>query len=151
MDFEVDIQTVIDIVEDLDERCGDDCDLDKLNEYERTIYVTQTVEAEVNNGGFMQFFDNSHGKLAGEIVQAFNRIGAGKTAAICRRALKAVGELPTDWEERRARLNEIGDDVSEALEACDDAFYEYQDDLEVLNAAYVKKHIKHFNLMIEDL
>ena len=80
----------------------------------------------------------------------FKRIGAGKTAAICKKALKALGQaLPRDWEERRALLDKIVDDrVGELLEACDEAFYEYPDDLEALNVAYVKKNAEHFDLMI---
>ena len=53
------------------------------------------------------------------------------------------------WEERRALLDKIVDDrVGELLEACDDAFYEYPDDLEALNVAYVRKNAEHFDLMI---
>ena len=89
MDYEVDINTVIDIYTELADRvCDGESGFDSLNEYERTILVTQAVEGEVNNGGFIQFFDNSLGALAGETEAAFKRIGAKKTAAICRRALK---------------------------------------------------------------
>lgn len=151
MDFEINMDTVIDIFTELCERFGDgEPDLNTLNEYERTIFVTQALESEVNNGGFIQFFDNACGALAGETVPAFKRIGAEKTAAICKKALKALGQaLPTDWEERRALLDKIVDDrVGELLEACDDAFYEYPDDLEALNVAYVRKNAAHFDLMI---
>ena len=151
MDFEIDINTVIDIFTELVDRFDEgEPDLDALNEYERTLFVTQALESEVNNGGFFQFFDNASGALADEIVPAFKRIGAGKTAAICKKALKALGqELPKNWEERRALLDRIVDDrVGELLEACDDAFYEYPDDLEALNVAYVRKNAEHFDLMI---
>ncbi len=133
MEFEVDINTVIDIYTELCERFDDgEAGPDSLNEYELTIYVTQTLESEVNNGGFIQFFDNAGGAFADEIVPAFKRIGARKTASICKKALQALGQgLPKDWEERRALLDRIVDDrVGELLEACDEAFYEYPDDLE---------------------
>ena len=151
MDFEINMDTVIDIFTELCERFGDgEPEPNRLNEYERTIFVTQALESEVNNGGFIQFFDNACGALAGETVPAFKRIGAEKTAAICKKALDALGQaLPADWEERRALLDKIVDDrVGELLEACDDAFYEYPDDLEALNVAYVKKNAEHFDLMI---
>ena len=151
MEFEVDINTVIDIYTELCERFDDgEAEQDSLNEYELTIYVTQTLESEVNNGGFIQFFDNAGGAFADEIVPAFKRIGARKTASICKKALQTLGQgLPKDWEERRALLDRIVDDrVGELLEACDEAFYEYPDDLEALNAAYVRKNAKHFDLMI---
>ena len=151
MDFEIDINTVIDIYTELCERFGDgEANLDRLNEYERTIFVTQALESEVNNGGFIQFFDNACGAFADETVPAFRRIGAEKTASICEKALEALGQaLPTNWEERRALLDKIVDDrVGELLEACDEAFYEYPDDLEALNVAYMKKNAEHFDLMI---
>ena len=59
MDFEIDINTVIDIFTELVDRFGEgDPDLNTLNEYERTIFVTQALESEVNNGGFFQLIDN---------------------------------------------------------------------------------------------
>ena len=151
MDYEVDINTVIDIYTELADRvCDGESGFDSLNEYERTILVTQAVEGEVNNGGFIQFFDNSMGALAGETAAAFQRIGAKKTAAICRRALKVFPEgLPADWEERRAYLDEhVTEAVEEKLEKCDDAFYMYEDDLEALNVAYVREHMDQFDLLI---
>ena len=151
MDFEIDINTVIDIFTELIDRFDEgEPDLNALNEYKRTILVTQALESEVNNGGFIQFFDNACGAFADETVPAFKRIGAEKTASICEKALEALGQaLPTNWEERRALLDKIVDDrVGELLEACDDAFYEYPDDLEALNVAYVRKNAEHFDLMI---
>ena len=151
MDFEVDINTVLDIFTELADRVeGGESGLEGLNEYERTILVTQALEGDVNNGGFLQFFDNSMGALAGEIEAAFKRIGAKKTAAICKRALKAFPQgLPADWEERRAYLDEhVTEAVEAKLEQCDDAFYRYEDDLEALNVAYVREHMEQFDLLI---
>ena len=112
--------------------------------------MTQELENEVNNGGFFQFFDNSSGQFASEIVQAFINIGAEKTAEICRKAVEAFGqELPVDWEERRSLLDQIADAaVADVLDACDTAFYSYEENLEALNAAYIRKHIEHFDLTI---
>ena len=112
--------------------------------------MTQELENEVNNGGFVQFFDNSSGQFASEIVQAFIKIGAEKTAEICRKAVEAFGqELPVDWEERRSLLDQIADAaVADVLDACDTAFYSYEENLEALNAAYIRKHIEHFDLTI---
>lgn len=124
--------------------------VDLLNEYERTIFVTQEMENEVNNGGFFQFFDNSSGQFSGEIVQAFTKIGAVKTAEICKRAVEVFGqELPADWEKRRALLDQIENEaVAEVLDACDTAFYNYEEDLEALNTAYIIKNIEHFDLTV---
>ena len=125
---------------------------DLLNPYERTIFVTQELEMEVNNGGFWQFFDNSSGQFANEIVEAFTKIGAHKTAEICKKAVAAFGQdIPVDWDERRAFLDRVPASVSSILEECDDAFFAYKEDLESLNASYIKEHIEQFTLTIDDI
>lgn len=148
MDNTIHGESVNDIYMGLCTLCDYGQNVSVLNEYERTIIATQELENEVNNGGFAQFFDNSSGQFAGEIVQAFMAIGAVKTADICRKAVAAFPqELPVDWEARRTLLDEIEDDeVDEILSACDDAFYAYEEDLEALNAAYIRKHWEHFSL-----
>ena len=83
MDNTINGESVNDIYLGLCDVCDYGQNVDSLNEYERTIFVTQELENEVNNGGFFQFFDNSSGQFASEIVQAFINIGAEKTAEIC--------------------------------------------------------------------
>ena len=153
MDNTINGESVNDIYLGLLDRCDYGQNIDVLNEYERTIVITQELENEVNNGGFEQFFDNSSGQFAYEIVPAFTRIGAGKTAEICAKAVGAFPHtLPADWEERRALLDEIEDKaVADILAACDDAFYAYEEDLESLNAAYIRKNLEHFTLSISDI
>ena len=114
---------------------------------ERTVFLTMTLEEEVNNGGFSQFFFNSSGDFSGEVADAFVQIGAVKTAEICRRACSAFGRaLPKDTEARRALLELIAcDEIDEILEACDDAFYEYGEDLAALNYAYIMGHRDAFD------
>ncbi len=122
--------------------------IDILNAGERIFYITQICEQEVNNGGFSQFFYNSSGRFSNEIVQAFISIGAVKTAKICEKALSALGEaLPTDDAQRQSVLEaKLNNHKTEAvLEACDEAFYEYNDDLTALNQAYIMKHKESFN------
>lgn len=150
MDNTINGESVNDIYLGLCDVCDYGQNVDSLNEYERTIFVTQELENEVNNGGFFQFFDNSSGQFASEIVQAFIKIGAEKTAEICRKAVEAFGqELPVDWEERRSLLDQIANAaVADVLDACDTAFYSYEENLEALNAAYIRKHIEHFDLTI---
>ena len=118
--------------------------LDALNPHQRIIYVTQTLEQEVNNGGFSQYFYNSSGDLANELVDAFTAIGAPKTAAICEKALSPFkGAVPTDRTERQSKLDRIRGD--KLWEKCDDAFYEYEEDLEDLNRSYILAHPESFN------
>lgn len=138
---------VSDMYDSLCEKCNYGDSMDALNEYERVIYIVQELESEVNNGGFSQFFYNSSGNFSNEVADAFTKIGAIKTAAICKKALAPFGgRLPVDREERCELLDSLDSDKIESiLEKCDDAFFEYEDDLEKLNYEYIIKNKTHFN------
>jgi hypothetical protein len=100
--------------------------------------LIDALEGEVNNGGFDQFFFNSAGNEAAEIIQALEAVGASKTAAIVRRACaKFPGGMPP--AERFVRQDVLLDVVSpdaEAFEQEDDDFLAYEEDLLALVAAY---------------
>ena len=53
----------------------------------RAIYVTWWVESEVINGGFNQFFWNSHGVFAEDAVKGYEFLGAPEYAALMRQAI----------------------------------------------------------------
>ena len=134
---------VIDTFSAIDEKCEYGDAMEKLNEHERLFYITQTLEQEVNNGGFSQYFYNSSGNFANEVVDAFTRIGAHKTAEICKKAVAVFnGQVPVDRDERENLLESL--DCEDIFDECDNAFYDYEDDLEALNYAYVMKHRKFF-------
>ncbi len=125
------------------EKCNYGDDLEKLNEHERVLFVTQILEGEVNNGGFSQFFFNSSGDFSNELVDAFTKIGALKTAEICKGALTLFPDnVPTDRSERQDLLEEL--DCDNALEKYDEAFFEYEDNLHELNTAYITKYREFF-------
>lgn len=127
------------------EKCGYGADMGGLSGSERIFYITQSCEQEINNGGFSQYLFNSSGGLAGELAQAYREIGAVKTAAICGRALEALGgALPTDEAGRRALLDALPDDAGRCLEECTGAFLRYEEDLNALSHAYVRRHQGEF-------
>ena len=133
-------ELIIALSDHVAEKCQYGGNMAALSAPERTFYITQSLEMEVNNGGFSQFFYNTGGDFSSEVAAAF------KTAAICQQAIAAFGqELPADRETRLAMLNACeSDELDAALEACDNAFYEYQDDLTTLNYTYVLKHKASF-------
>ena len=122
-------------------------DMSALSEAERIFYITQSLEMEVNNGGFSQFFYNSSGNFSNELVGAFTAIGANATAAICQKAISAFGrDIPVDKDEREEMLDELeSDEFDEILEECDNAFYDYEDNLNELNYNFVMKNKEFFN------
>lgn len=75
----------------------------------RAIYTTWLVDAEVNNGGFNQFFFNPSGEHAGDALVGFELLGAEEYAAVMRAAI-ATREIE---RERMAPFYEA--DTLEAL------------------------------------
>ena len=138
---------VVDMYGLICEKCKYGDAMENLNAFERVFYVTQELEAEVNNGGFSQFFYNSSGDFSNELVHVFTEIGAYKTAEICKKALSAFGrELPADRTERENILDEMDwDGINDILSQCDDAFYNYEEDLNALNRAYIMQHREFFD------
>lgn len=53
----------------------------------KAIYSTWVVDAEVNNGGFNQFFFNPSGELAGLALAGYELMGAEEYAAVMRAAI----------------------------------------------------------------
>ena len=137
---------VIAMTEHLDNKTQYGDNMSVLSEAERTFYITQTLEMEINNGGFSQFFYNTSGNFSNELVSAFTVIGATATAAICQKAISALGQvIPIDRDERQSLLDELeGEKLNEILEECDNAFFAYEDDLNELNYNFVMKNKESF-------
>ena len=134
---------VVAMAEHLDNKTQYGDDMSLLSEAERIFYITQTLEMEVNNGGFSQFFYNSSGNFAGELVAAFTAIGAYATAAICQKAIDAFGcDIPVDRDAREEMLDEL--EIDDILDECDGAFYDYKDDLTELNYHFVMNNKESF-------
>ena len=137
---------VVAMTEHLDNKTQYGDDMSVLSEAERIFYITQTLEMEVNNGGFSQFFYNYSGDFSNELVSAFTAIGANATAAICQKAVAAFGcDIPVDRDAREKMLDELeNEEIDAILEECDDAFYDYEDNLNELNYNFVMKNKEAF-------
>jgi len=95
------------------------------------------LEAEVNNGGFDQFFFNSAGDRTEETISALEAMGAKRTSAIIRRATAKFpnGVVPTDRNKRQDALEKVSPD-GDSFEKEDNDFLRYEDDLEQLLKDY---------------
>jgi len=112
----------------------------ELTEEEKLLVAIWDLEAEVNNGGFSQYYFNSGGDNALFVVDALNRIGAHSTARIVQQANDYFGldGPPSDIDRRQEIILAISDREEKPWEALDSAFYEYPDDLESLQKAYLR-------------
>ena len=93
------------------------------------MLVLEVAQGQVDNGGFMQFFDNK-GEYLGDIVGAARLVGADRYVPLLERAVRVWPEgLPRDIEERRAYLDRYmaddarGERLAERLGELDDDFY----------------------------
>jgi hypothetical protein len=110
----------------------------KISEPERTFACVWQLEAEINNGGFAQYYSNTSGDLATETPAALDAIGARQTANIVRDANAAFpGGPPTDHNAREDAVLELAEDVFEPFDA---RFLAYEEDLSSLLHAYVVAH-----------
>ncbi len=110
-----------------------------LTRQEQVVHCVWWLEAEVNNGGFHQFFSNSAGDLTEQTLEALDAIGAQKTKLLLQRAIgTAFGETaPPSIRKDRNRLLDRDTEAEEGrlfdeLSELDTAFYKYEDSLEDL-------------------
>ncbi len=110
-----------------------------LTPAEATFVRVWELEAEVNNGGFSQFYFNSAGDHAASTVDALEEIGAGRTAEIVRAANSVFpgAAPPSDTYERQDLLEALGESGEEKLETWDGEFFKYQDNLSELLCRFV--------------
>lgn len=121
--------------------------LKSLSEGFRAIHATWGIEAEVNNGGFNQYFWNSSGQYASAAVEGFRLIGASELADLTKRAI-------TLWDDEKATQQKFKD--RGALEAfsesyqhsklhdLDKEFYAAAKDLDVRRIKFIRSHPELF-------
>ncbi|MGC1905073.1 MAG: DUF4375 domain-containing protein [Candidatus Acidiferrum sp.] len=109
------------------------------------------VEAEVNNGGFSQYFFNNSRASAWFVALALEEIHAPKTANICERAIAAAfpSGLPNDLNSIRSSAGNFPKDILGKLSALDEEFYSYPHNLTDLLFAYVMLHPDEFGRLPE--
>lgn len=116
--------------------------IERLTEAQKNFFYNQSLEKEVNNGGFGQYFMNSSGEYAHETIQSLITIGANKTAAILQQAINEFpgAKVPKERHIRLEALERIEDSADEVWDSLDQQFYEYEDDLNSLNIEYIKRN-----------
>jgi hypothetical protein len=119
---------------------------DKQSESQRVFSAIWGLEAEVNNGGFRQYFFNSASEAAPDAPAALRAIGAHRAAAIVADALARFpqGPPPRDRAARQRRLRLASPEVLAAWEQLDRQFFTYPDNLTDLLYAWVKSRPNDF-------
>ena len=96
-----------------------------LSEPETAVLAVLTFEAEVNNGGFDQFFLNSSGALAHEALAGLHEVGLRSYASLLERAIALFpkNRVPKDESERDATVFAFPESSENVLEALDREFF----------------------------
>jgi len=114
---------------------------DSLSPTERIVHCVWWLEAEVNNGGFDQYFFNSAGNLYAETCDALTIIGAHKTRKLLESAAAVVSPAaPSTNRAERNSLQASSDEAAEQLDDLDRKFYSYEDDLTQLVNTFLASH-----------
>lgn len=118
------------------------------NKSRQAIYLIWLLEAEVNNGGYNQFYFNSSGQFYNELPAALKLIGANKFANLTERANKI-------YETENQKFTKHQDGTIEGfsksyednpLNDLDDEFYElYQNEnLQQIQVNYIRQNKNDF-------
>jgi len=130
--------------EAFDRACGrySGSNFDQLDEADKILVTIWSLEGDVNNGGFDQYYFNSSGDLAFFAPIALRRIGAHQMAQITDDANRLFGpEGPARHaDEREAQLLAIAPNGSELnpWDELDRAFQSYPDDISALLTAFLQ-------------
>jgi hypothetical protein len=113
---------------------------------QRVFSSVWAVEAEINNGGFSQYFLNDSCETAPFVAEALGTIGAPRTADICRRAVATAfpAGLPPTPKAISTAAADFPDEVLEQLGTLDNEFFAYPHNLTDLLFAYVSRHPEEF-------
>jgi hypothetical protein len=114
----------------------------------RAVYSTWWVQAEVNNGGFHQYFYNWGVNWAFMALEGYKLFGAQELAALMARAIDVyLQEEPEQLQHRTADLTRMLAQYAKARELStlpelDSLFYEVQDTIGA--AEYIRNHLDEF-------
>ncbi len=113
---------------------------------QRTVYLLFSVDAEVSNGGFAQFFSNSTGRLTARAIVAAAEIGAGEHERIIRAAAAVFpgDRVPEGDEERNRAFDALPESVDATWEALDDRWYALDGELQKRYREYIRSHPDEF-------
>lgn len=141
------------VFDNLSEKLGADYEKEyetvmSWNKSRQAIYMIWLLEAEVNNGGYNQFYFNSSGQFYKQLPGALQLVGADQFANLMARA-NAV------FEKENPKITQHQDGTLEGfsksyddnpLNKFDDEFYELYktEDLQQIQIDYIRKHKADF-------
>ena len=107
----------------------------------RALYLTWVVEAEVENGGFNQYFWNTEGRFSEQAVRSFEFFGAVKHADLMREAngVRAKEASTIEKFKQKGTMEAFSESYEASqLGPLDERFYHLDEDLSRLRIAKIR-------------
>lgn len=135
-----DNKVILEIGKLITDKLGLNEDLNLLTDTGKIFVYIDTLEREVNNGGFHQFFFNNSGQYSYEALDAYQRIKAFKTADIISKAISLfpLTTIPKDTELRRQIIDTVDNSIVDEWDKLDQEFYKYEDNISKLLIDFIK-------------
>ena len=124
----------------------DEAGFEGLTRAQRVVYCAFEFEAEVCNGGLMQFFGNSSGNHVFETLEAIRELGHPEAEHALASAMALVGPLARepDREMRLAAFEDRYDELQTAFKPLQSAYYGVQGKLKQKMLLYAVRHREDF-------
>jgi hypothetical protein len=113
----------------------------------RALYITWWVEAEVNNGGFNQYYWNSAGQFADDAPSAFEYFAAHQHADLMRQAnaVRSVEAAAIQKYKDKGTIEAFSASYKESqLDPLDKQFYALSENLSTLRIAKIRSSPSEF-------
>lgn len=136
------------IIDELWDKCEDGRYIDRLNEVEKPLIISQIIQDSINGGGINSFFYNNANSLISQGLVVFQKIGLTKVDDIFQKAIEIypAKTIPDDLEECRKILEDLPEDneVDEEWYKLSDEFYQLSEYILNQNLLYVTENIEQF-------
>lgn len=119
----------------------------KLNEEEIIISAIESLESEVNNGGYSQYFVNYSKEYAAIIINALNRIGCERVAVITKNAIECLninGQVTTDAIDKVMSLE--NEERDKKLSELDNQYYNSGEDIAGKLFEFIKNNVQNISI-----
>jgi len=111
-----------------------------LTDEERVILAVRSLQREVTNGGYDQFFRNSSRKFTSIVVQSLVRISCKQAAKITQMAVDALRLSSLNMKTIKTAMQEESEQRDQRLDRCDELFYRNPQDLNKRLYTFIKGH-----------
>jgi hypothetical protein len=121
-------------------------DFTELSQQEQTFIYIEIFESELINGGVFDFFFNTSGAYAHEVLEAYKAIGAKESIELVNQAISIFPELPVPKEifDRRFFMSGLDKDIQDKWNTIEDKFLNSKEDIVALLIGYIKTHKSTF-------